>query len=151
MSSVAVSAQVVVGFLLDQAVRVVQTTRAETKYNNDTGAPYQKEVVEKHLLLGNARLPDHPDDCPEEWELPDGLQVFACGDMSRSSGYPRKTVYRWHLMVLGVACAAADDAKSVVAVDLLEVSAALQQMQELRTKYQLLVEPALHLVLSASY
>lgn len=81
--SVSYTATLVCGLRLSDVVRIDHLKSTVTKYNPDTGVPYQTAVEEyKAFLFGAAFDPVEP--CPSEWgKSLGGLEAFSTGESSR--------------------------------------------------------------------
>ena len=80
------TAHLAVGVKCDELFKKVSDTRTETKYNPDTGKPYEKEFKDWFLELPTGERIESGEDwgfCEHEMDvLPKQLEVFYYGDES---------------------------------------------------------------------
>jgi hypothetical protein len=97
---ISVSAYLVAGVRLSDLARKVTETSTVTKYNQDTGKPYDTEIVVTKIKIGNKTF-DQEAGYPEDLiKWPKGLSFVTTGDIGEGD---------WDSVVVGVKVAEADD------------------------------------------
>lgn len=106
---VSVSAHLVVGVRLSDLVQMVREESVVTKFDQDTGKPYDRTVEIKKVKIGSTiheQLADYPEDLIK-W--PKGLALVKTGDIGRRNNFDN--------VVVGVEVVEADDEDPVQHVD----------------------------------
>lgn len=118
--SVSNSATIVVGVRLSDIAAIGIVTEPVTRYHEQTGQPYQKQISREAVAILGVEVPGL-DLAPSEWEKTLGLKVFDIGEGARRtdwSGGRRRTEYDLTAMVAGLAVVRARaDSGEVVPID----------------------------------
>jgi hypothetical protein len=120
---VSVNATLVAGVRLSDLVSKVTETTTVTKYDQDTGKPYDKEIQVTKIKIGD-RTFDQEAEYPEDLiKLPKGLDFETTGDIGGRGD--------WDNVVVGAKVAEADDDDPVVEVDLTALDKAINKATDL--------------------
>lgn len=134
---------VVVGVRLSELFQVEHHQTSVTKYNQDTGVPYQQPVTVLKFLWRGQEIPEPDEYYPEEFvtNLAPGMDVYSSGESARNHRGKGWNQYDFRQFIVGVAVAKTGESGGVDGIEPEALEAAKQTVKD-----ALGMEPQLYLV-----
>lgn len=144
------AANVVVGIKVSEIYKEEFISAEVTKYNPDTGVPYQSKIVNKKFFLFGHEIAQPVEPHPDEWKalrIP-GLKIYSIGGCRKD--------YDYDMFVFGISIAKSEDMNyggCIEAITDIEVTYKrfFEAIEPLMKAMKTVIVPSLYLVTYVSY